>query len=89
MAATSIIADGATELASSDFTLAAGESTTISIRGHGGKNMRVRIQCKQSDSTYTDFGVLDAQNTVAVLSAPGVFRAVRMPSAVSFGVDRS
>jgi len=49
----------------------------------------VRIQCKQSDSTYTDFGVLDAQNTVVVLSAPGVFRAVRMPSDVSFGVDRS
>jgi len=89
MATTSIIADGTTELASSDFSLAAGESTTLSIRGSAGISSRVSIQFKDSASNYADFGELTSQNSVVVLSAIGTFRCVRRVSAVSFGVDRS
>ena len=89
MATTSIIADGLTELASSDFTLAAGESTTLSLRGSPGISSRVLIQFKDSTSNYVDFGELTAQKSVLVLSAIGAFRCLRKASAVSFGVDRS
>ena len=88
MATTSIIADGATELASSDFTLAAGESTTLSLRGRSG-NAVVRVQFKDSTGAYVDFGEINAQNSVRVLSGIGTYRCLRKASAVSFGVDRS
>lgn len=63
MATTSIIADGITELASSDFTLAAGESTTLSLRGSPGLSSRVLIQFKDSTGNYVDFGEINAQNS--------------------------
>jgi len=88
MATTSIIADGLTELASSDFSLAAGESTTLSLRGASG-NAVVRIQFKDSAGNYVDFGELNAQNSVKVLSGIGTYRCLRKASATSFGVDRS
>ena len=89
MATTSIITDGITELASSDFTLAAGESTTLSLRGSPGLSSRVLIQFKDSTGNYVDFGELTAQDPVLLLSAIGTFRCLRKASAVSFGVDRS
>lgn len=89
MATASIIADGTTEANSSDFTLAAGETTTISLRGTIPTTAMVRIQCKQSDGSYTDFGTLTSQFPVVVLTAVGVFRVVRRANAASFGVDRA
>jgi hypothetical protein len=89
MATTSIIADGTTELASAEFSLAAGETTTLSIRGALTTNQIVRIQFKASDSTFTDFGILESQNPVKVLSGIGTYRCVRRANTASFGVDRS
>lgn len=89
MATASIIADGLTELASSDFTLAAGESTTLNLRGSPGISSRVLVQFKDSTGSYVDFGELTAQNSVRVLSGIGTYRCLRKASTVSFGVDRS
>lgn len=88
MATTSIISDGTTEANSSDFSLAAGESATLSLRGAGG-GARVVIQFKASDATYQDFGYLDSQTPVVVLSAIGTFRCVKRASSAAFGVDKS
>lgn len=89
MATASIISNGATEASSSDFTLAAGESTTISIRGDAGDLGMAFIQCKQSDASYTDFGVLDRLHPVLVLAAIGTFKVKRAAGSTSFGVDRA
>lgn len=89
MAVASIIADGITEANSSDFTLAAGESATLSIRGAGGPGAKVKIQLKASDSTYDDFGYLDSQNRVVVLSAIGTFRCVKLAATTAYGVDKA
>lgn len=89
MAVASIIADGITEANSSDFTLAAGESATLSIRGAGGPGAKVKIQLKASDATYDDFGYLDSQNRVAVLSAIGTFRCVKLAATTAYGVDKA
>jgi len=89
MATTSIIADGTTETASAEFTLSAGESTTLSIRGALTTNQLVRIQFKASDGTFTDFGIIESQNPVKVLSGIGTYRCIRRANSVAFGVDRS
>lgn len=89
MATTSIIADGITEAPSGDFTLAAGESTTLSIRGVLVMSQTASIQSKQSDNSYTPFGEISSQEPVKVLAAAGTYRVVRRVTASSFGVDRT
>jgi hypothetical protein len=89
MATTSIIADGTTEQASADFTLAAGESTTLSIRGTIVMSQTASVQSKQSDGTYTPFGEISSQEPVKVLAAAGTYRVVRRATASAFGVDRT
>jgi len=49
----------------------------------------VRVQFKDSTGAYVDFGEINAQNSVRVLSGIGTYRCLRKASAVSFGVDRS
>lgn len=88
MATVSIISDGTTAVNSSDFTLATGESATLSIRGTGG-GARVAIQIKASDSTYIDLGYIDSQNPSTVLTAVGTFRCAKAASTIAFGVDKA
>lgn len=89
MATTSLIANGTTELASADFSLATGESATLSLSGVPDIYSRATIQFKASDSSYVSFGELTTKAPVQVLTAVGTFRCVRRVGVASFGVDQS
>lgn len=85
-----IIASGSTELASADFTLAAGESTTLfftsaSSDEPGGLAAKVQIK---AGSAYTTIGYLKSGEPAKQLTGPGTFRVVRLASGSAAAVER-
>lgn len=90
---TVLIASGTTATTSSDFTLAAGESTTLFLIDAAGTDVafasQALIQIKETNSgAYFTIGRLDSNTPGQVLSAPGTFRVSRAASDVAFGVAR-
>ena len=80
-----ILATGSTQTASSEFTLAAGESKTLTLIGISG-NALALVQKQNSASGWDDIGDLSTTSArMKVLSAVGTFRVYR--SAGTFGVD--
>lgn len=81
-----------TELASADFTLAAGESATLNLKATATPvlpdGLVVDVQIK-SGTDYFTFGGLSSARPVQVLQAPGTFRVLRRASVAGCGVDRS
>lgn len=84
----SLIASGTTEATSSDFTLAAGTSTTLSLSGAAQPFGTASIQIKSAAATYTPIGTLNSATPILVLSAVGTFRVIKSGSSVAFGVER-
>ena len=89
-----IIAAGTTNTSSADFTLADGQSTTLSVKdangnlpsGELGGNLFIQIK---SGTGYASFGELTFKDPVKVLAAPGTFRTLRQNPILSYGVDRN
>jgi hypothetical protein len=87
-----LISSQTAESTSSDFTLAAGESTTLSLTSATTEALpaeaEARIQIKSTGGTYNTIGKLDTNNRVQVLSATGTFRVFKPMSGAAFGVER-
>lgn len=74
-----------------DFTLAAGNATTLSLSAASAllPLCNARIQIKSAAGTYQDIGFLDKDNPIVVLQAIGTFRVVKSDNAdLSFGVEK-
>lgn len=92
---TVLIASGATALASADFTLAAGESTTLfitsAVSDEASPDASAKIQIKGA-SVYTTVGLLRYGDLAKVLTNSGpaavTYRAFRPASGMSFAVER-
>lgn len=84
----SLIASGTAEATSGDFTLVAGNATTLSLSGAAQPFGTASIQIKSAAATYTPIGTLNSAAPILVLSAVGTFRVVKSGSSVAFGVER-
>ena len=91
--ATQILAPGITALASTTFTLAAGESVTLTLKGADGTN-KVRgltsllLQKQKSNAEWQEFDTLGSAEPVQVLQAVGTFRLYRNACDTAVGADR-
>jgi hypothetical protein len=90
-----LIASGTNDLASADFTLAAGESATLCLVDAGGPGVPVSavasIQFKAASGEYFAIGELTGSRpdgVAQVLSAAGTYRVVRAANSTAFGVDK-
>lgn len=88
-----LIAAGATELASADFTLAAGVPTTLQINSASASaslptDARAQIQYKNAAGFYNTLGELNYRTQAMVLNGPGTFRVLRLACAGNVAVDR-
>lgn len=93
MAAAVLIASGTTEDSSSEFTVAAGTPTTISLfnaDGVFGNDVAATLFKKSSGGVYrvVDGGNLTGQKPMLVIDGPGEFRVTKYASTVAFGVDQ-
>lgn len=83
----------ATELASSTFALATGESATLYLIDAGGPGLPadavVDIQIASSATEYFNIGVLTRDNPARVLTAVGTFRLFRHACSAAVGVDKN
>jgi hypothetical protein len=94
---TSIVADGATDLASADVVIADAASVTFSLRypaavtEQGKRICRAFIQQKDSNGAYNTIATLDRDNISANISGPLTVRVLRTANAsgVLYGVDQS
>ncbi|MES2634018.1 MAG: hypothetical protein V4669_13675 [Pseudomonadota bacterium] len=87
-----ILASGTSLADSSEFTLAAGESATLSLFGTDfpSPGCAASIQKKASSNAWVTIGSLrgiDGEMT-KVLTAVGTFRVQRKASSKAFGVDQ-
>ena len=87
----SLIANGTATADSAEFTLAAGESTTLNLLAAGGNpNAVAGIYIKDSAGTFALVGNIGGGDlAVKVLSGIGTYKVTRFASAVAFGVDRN
>jgi hypothetical protein len=85
MAATELIAVGATAANSADFTLASGEQATVGLFGFTTLLPSVKVEIKDSAGEYQSFAVV--KRAPVVVNGPGTFRARRLAGA-SGGVFR-
>ena len=87
-----LIASSASAATSSDFTVGAGESATISLFDADGANVygSARVELKSSNNTYIFIpnGELNAVNSGLRITAPGTYRVTKDAAAVAFGVDK-
>lgn len=86
-----LIAAGTTEVDSSDFTIADGESVTVFLKsGTGGRvvdGAKATVSIKSSGGHYFPVGELNHNAPAQVIQANGTFRVTRHANATSFGVD--
>ena len=82
-----------TELASSTFTLAAGESAGLYLIDAGGPGLPadavIDIQIASSATEYFNIGVLTPQRPALVLTMVGTFRLYRHTCSAAVGVDKN
>jgi hypothetical protein len=91
--ATELIAAGTTAAVSAEFTLAAGESATLLIKGASGKERpplraHFAIQAQDSGGAWRHHADMRGVNGSTVLTAVGTFRVVRPVQAAACGVDK-
>ena len=90
-----LIAKGTAELASSDFTLVDGQSTTLNLKPANStlqglaSDQQASVQIKTADNGYVNVGVLTHTCPAQIVSGPGTFRVVRHSCSNSTGVDRT
>lgn len=87
MALAQLIAAGTTAAQSADFTVAAGETLTVSLKAAAGDAQAV-IELKDDGGTYTIIARMDVNNPAWAISAPGTYR-VRRRAGGSCGVFRA
>lgn len=82
-----------TELASSTFALAAGESATLYLIDAGGPGLPddvvIDVQIASSATEYFNIGSLTKHRPSAVLTAVGTFRLFRHTCSSAVGVDKN
>lgn len=85
-----ILADGTTETASSTFTLAQGETTTIILTTTTGGDVPASasavVQIQSVGGQWMNVGPVTG--AAKLLTGPGTFRVLRGGSARAFGIDR-
>lgn len=90
--ATNILTTDTATLNSSEFTLTAGESATLSLKGSGTSSppagTRVFVQIKDDTGAWVDFERLAQRNSPLVINGAGTFRVRRVDTGVSVGVFR-
>lgn len=91
--ATELIAAGTSKAVSASFTLAAGESATLLIKGGSGLQRpplraHIVLQAQDSGGAWRHHADLRGTNGSHVLTAVGTFRVVRPAQASAVGVDR-
>lgn len=87
---TQLIATGTAQADSADFTLTT-DSTTLSLFSTTEQIPSLctaMVQKKSASGVYLNFGQIDGNNPVKVLSGPGTYRVRKLASSASFGVDR-
>jgi hypothetical protein len=89
-----LIAAGTSYAASADFTVLAGDPTSLFIKPASGNavapgGVQYWVQHKTSDGLYNTVLVLDASNITekGTLWMPGTFRVLRQPASASTGMD--
>lgn len=80
MAASQLIASGNSVASSSDFTLAAGEIATVSLKG-AEDGARADIELKDDGGGYTSVGLMTNAKPAWSISSPGVYRVSRRAGA--------
>lgn len=88
-----LIASGTAEAFSADFTLTAGQSTTLSLSAAQPlvplpRQVAASIQLKGSNGAYNPIGEISGQNPQTVLTAIGTFRVQAFASPIARLVDR-
>lgn len=87
-----LLASGTTELASSNFALTSGQSTTLTLFDAAGPvvpdDALVHIQELASNGQYMNLGDLTSSELSKVLTATGTFRVLRRRCSGAIGVDR-
>lgn len=86
--ATQLLAAGTTAASSADFTLAAGESATLALKGPDANDFQfnaVVIEMKDDAAAYWPIGKL---NGPQVLAAAGTYRVRRIVGLANVGVFR-
>lgn len=91
--ATQILAAGATAAASSTFTLAAGESATLLLKGAAGKataplQAHVIVEMRNAAGAWVHNTTLRGTEGSAVITAVGTFRCYRPAQNNAVGVDK-
>lgn len=90
-----IIAVGTTALASAEFTLAAGDSTTLFLTSPTGvdatPDASAQVQIKAASGAWTTIGELRYGEPAKVLTGAGTYRVWRAarPGGMPFGVERA
>lgn len=86
-----IIASGTSELASAEFTLAAGSVATVYLGGveSHSKEPQARIQIKSDVGTWDTIATLTKDNRIHVIDAVGTFRVLRLANSVAFSVEKN
>jgi hypothetical protein len=87
-----ILASGTTQAASGEFTLAAGESTTLFVSSAAGSDansaVQAKVQIKSAGGLWTTVGTLRRGQLAAVLNGAGTYRVLRMLTTTAFGIER-
>lgn len=87
-----IIAAGTADTTSAEFTLAAGDSTTLFLTLPTGEEALpgalVKVQIKSAGATWTTVGTLGVDGLGKVLTGAGTYRAWRPVSPIAVGVER-
>ena len=91
--ATQLLAAGTTAAASTDFTLAAGESATLLLKGSTGlatapTSAHVVVQAQDSAGAWRHHHTMRGTEGSCVVTAVGTFRCFRPAQANPVGVDR-
>lgn len=86
-----IIASGATELDSSEFTLTDGQRATLFITGTADANALASVKIKAADGTFSTIGMLTKSQPAMILDSAGsnTYKVTRAAAATAFGVDKN
>lgn len=86
-----IIAVGTTAASSSDITVAANTPQTVFLTltagGFISERARVLVQMKDASNQYTNIDELNKHRPALILDGPGIYRATRLSTGASCGVD--
>jgi hypothetical protein len=91
--ATELLAAGTTKAASAEFTLAAGESATLLVKGATGKTTaplraQLVVQAKDAGGVWRHHLTIRGVDASCVLTAVGTFRVYRPLQGAAVGVDK-